>query len=278
MPQAVIVVPCYNEAARLDAAEFLNFLSRTTDIVLLFVNDGSTDETLGTLLQLHDQSPRQILIHDLPNNVGKAEAVRQGMIEAFEHGADYAGYWDADLATPLEEIERFIQTLDGQPDIHLVMGTRVRLLGRHIERKVTRHFLGRAFATVASLVLRLPVYDTQCGAKLFRVEPATRELFQQRFCSRWIFDVELLARMQAQTRLGLLPPAEEIVYECPLARWQDVAGSKLNSADFLRALLELVAIQRKYRPGRSPKPPADIPAPQIHDFPASNSSDRREAA
>ena len=122
------------------------------------------------------------------------------------------------------------------------MGSRVALLGRQIRRSGVRHFLGRAFATAASIVLRLPVYDTQCGAKLFRATPAMAELFSRPFRARWIFDVEILARMIAAAAATAQSSVNESIYEYPLERWQDVSGSRLKSHDFLVAAIDLAAI------------------------------------
>ena len=238
--RCVIVVPCYNEAARLVPHEFERFLGESPETDFVFVNDGSTDGTGAVMDALSARWPDRIRALHLQQNSGKAEAVRVGMLAGMQSaGVQYAGFWDADLATPLAAIPVFAATLDRLPRIDIVIGARVQLLGRRIERKASRHYLGRVFATGASLVLALPVYDTQCGAKLFRVNEQTTRLFEQPFGSRWIFDVEILARYLQRERNG--------VYELPVDRWQDVGDSKVKPTDFVRAAGELVKIYRHYR-------------------------------
>ena len=136
--------------------------------------------------------------------------------------------------------------LEEQADVVLVMGARVRLLGRTILRSPYRHYFGRVFATLASLTLRLPVYDTQCGAKLFRVSETTMSVFREPFLSRWIFDVEVLARLGRALGVTGRGTAGAVV-EFPLTRWTDMAGSKVRPSDFLRAGSELIRIRRHYR-------------------------------
>ncbi len=166
---------------------------------------------------------------------------------------DYVGYWDADLATPLGAIPSFTDVLEALPEMEMVFGARVRLLGRNIERQPIRHVLGRIFATVASCALRISIYDTQCGAKLFRTTPEIMALFREPFVTRWIFDVEILARLIANRRASGLDTAPEIIYELPLTEWRDVPGSKVKPRDFARATLELAWIFWKYlRPHRRP--------------------------
>jgi hypothetical protein len=159
------------------------------------------------------------------------------------------GYWDADLATPLDAIPQLCNVLHERPELALVMGSRVALLGRQIRRSPWRHFIGRTFATAASLVLGLPVYDTQCGAKLFRYSPAVAALLESPFRSRWVFDVEILARIVAATRSSGSRPAHELIYEVPLDRWQDVRGSRLRPFDFFVAAFDLAALYWRFRRG-----------------------------
>lgn len=250
--RCTVVVPCYNEAARFDTDAFERFLraDRNRFIDLLLVNDGSQDNTLAVLEALRARLPERVSILDQQPNQGKAEAVRNGMLQVIASGrAGFTGYWDADLATPLEQILDFLNLLEERPGLNIVFGARVRLLGRQIHRQALRHYLGRVFATVVSLVLRLPIYDSQCGAKLFRITPALAQVLAQPFHSRWIFDVEILARFLALHRHDARRFEQEI-YEYPLPEWTDVAGSKVKSSDFLRAITELITIYRRDLHGR----------------------------
>ena len=183
-----------------------------------------------------------------PVNGGKGEAVRSGVLAALrQEGCQYVGFWDADLATPLEMIDELAAVLATRPELAMVFGARVKLLGRKVERRAIRHYLGRIFATVVSLALRLPIYDTQCGAKLFRVTGETNVLFAEPFCSRWVFDVEIIARFIRQRRYDM-DSVQASIYEFPLPEWRDVAGSRVRPGDFLKAFLDVVKIYSRYRP------------------------------
>jgi glycosyltransferase involved in cell wall biosynthesis len=244
----MLVVPCYNEGLRLPVGLFQQFL-RGSAVHLVFVDDGSRDNTIERLRELQDGSGgdefgSQVVILKSSANQGKAEAVRMGLNFALEHAAGYVGYWDADLATPLDAILQFMQVFETRPGIDMVFGSRVKLLGRNVRRRAARHYLGRVFATVVSILLRLPIYDTQCGAKIFRVNPDTRGLTSERFLSRWVFDVEILARYIR--RLGSPALAAERIYEFPLESWEDVGGSKVKPGDFLKAFRDVARIYWRY--------------------------------
>ncbi len=246
MPETILVIPCFNEASRLRVDVFSEYLRNDPETDFLFVDDGSEDETPGMLRSLAEEAPKRITVMSLPSNRGKAEAVRLGMKRAFESGARYAGYFDADLATPLGELPRLKAVLDASDSVEMVFGSRVQLLGRNIRRRPLRHYLGRVFATVASEMLGLAVYDTQCGAKLFRSGPEIRRIFAEPFLSSWVFDVELIARWRAGERSRNLLPADRVIYEVPVDEWVDVAGSKVRASDFARALVEIARIRRRY--------------------------------
>ena len=232
-----LVVPCYNEADRLDSDAFRNFRLDADDIEFVFVNDGSRDGTQQILEALPGTVVR------LERNSGKAEAVRRGILAALNGSSDFIGFWDADLATPLSELPAFIDVMKTRPKIEMVFGARVRLLGRDISRNPSRHYIGRVGATLISSTLGLAVYDTQCGAKLFRATDTLRDVFSTPFLSRWIFDVEIIARFVQ--RWGRDRVAQTL-YEYPVTQWHDVKGSKVKSRDFIRALRDLWKIHRAY--------------------------------
>jgi dolichyl-phosphate beta-glucosyltransferase len=245
-PLCTIVVPCYNEGARLRSDAFLEFLNQHANVRFLFVNDGSTDNTLSVLQKMQEQSDGRVQILDKQPNGGKAEAVRSGMLAALEDPQiACVGFWDADLATPLDALPEFFTLLANNDRLQMVFGSRVRLLGRQVHRRATRHYLGRIFATTVSIVLRLPIYDTQCGAKLFRATPELREVLSEPFLSRWVFDVEILARYIALRR-GDTSYLREGIFEATLMRWDDVAGSKVRPGDFLKASLDVFRIYLRY--------------------------------
>ena len=202
---------------------------------------------VDVVLKLTEENPGRVSILHLPKNGGKAEAVRAGMLRALETAPAFVGFWDADLATPLAEVAHFLQIFETHPEVEVVVGSRVKLMGRSISRRASRHYLGRFAATAISNVLGIAIYDTQCGAKIFRMNDALREALGEPFLTKWIFDVEILARyIRFHRQRG--ETVETRIYELPLLTWRDVDGSKVRSRDFVRAASDLWKIERRYKP------------------------------
>ncbi len=235
----VVVVPCFNEERRFDDLAFLQ-LAAAGGIRLLFVDDGSTDRTGEILDQLALKSADIEVVH-LARNNGKAEAVRRGLQQAIESGAAVVGYFDADLATPTTELLRLLHELDAHHELNGVLGARVSRLGSHIERSAFRHYTGRVFATVASMALGVAVYDTQCGAKVFRVNPTLVAAVASPFRSAWSFDVLLCQRLFDGTS-GVPGLPIESFLEVPLEEWSDVGGSKVSLAGSLAAVWDVAVL------------------------------------
>ncbi|TWU40468.1 glycosyltransferase [Novipirellula artificiosorum] len=239
-----IVIPCFNEAMRFQEEPFAIALSANPKLHLCLVNDGSTDETERVLQAFCDKHNQRTTLISYHANRGKAEAVRAGILSCADQPYEQLGYWDADLATPIEDLPLLVNSLNHDPSLDMVLGSRVRMLGHQIERRMLRHYVGRAFATLASLSLDLPVYDTQCGAKVFRNAPWTIPLFQSPFVSGWAFDIELLSRYLVHCKQAGHQPK---LLEVPLRQWHDVAGSKVSPIDGIKASAALLRLARSHR-------------------------------
>ncbi len=244
MRNVSIVVPCFNEGRRLGAVAFRELL-QAPGVQLLFVDDGSRDDTLAILATICSGHEDRARILALPRNGGKAEAVRQGLLQALQSGASIVGFLDADLATSGAEMLRLCETLE-HSSADVALGARVALLGTRIERKALRHYLGRVFATVASLLLDLRVYDTQCGAKAFRASRLLSAVLTEPLHARWVFDVELIGRLLAGAD-GIAGLPASAFLEMPLRSWTDVPGSKLRLSHFPLIGLELLRVHLALR-------------------------------
>jgi len=245
MSKTAIVVPCFNEEKRLNTEEFVKAIDDDDSLHFIFVNDGSDDGTGGMIEKMSADRPGRMFAVSLDTNSGKAEATRRGFNMAFENGYELIGYLDADLATPICAIRDFAAIME-RNNVLMTMGSRVRLLGRDVKRSSARHYLGRLFATFASVTLNLPVYDTQCGAKLFRNSEPVRKIFATPFGARWVFDVEIIARLALAIRPGDRNDIENFIIEHPLDQWKDVAGSKIKFRDFVIGAMELAFIMLRY--------------------------------
>ncbi len=237
-----IVIPCFNEAHRLSPGPFVSFLGESADLFFILVDDGSTDQTAEKLEQISLLTGSKSTVLRLGENHGKAEAVRQGILQALKAGPSHVGYWDGDLATPLAEIRTFID-YGGDSTRKMIFGSRIQRLGADIERHWYRHYPGRLIAFWINLIIRLPVHDTQCGAKLIDAELAGK-IFAEPFISSWLFDVELFTRIIA---LHGRRQAARMIYEVPLQRWTDVGDSKISPGYLPKIPVELFRIYSKYR-------------------------------
>lgn len=235
MIDCTVVIPCYNEQHRLDRTSVAALVNGGCKVLL--VDDGSTDDTLSLLNDIAAGSDA-VSVHALERNSGKSEAVRQGLTEAMTRGCSFVAYADADFATPASEVLRLVETC-ATASHRVVIGSRVALMGHDIQRSNARHYTGRLFATASSLVLGFPVYDTQCGAKVFATDSALHEALAQPFLGRWSFDVELLGRLAVRGTDGFL--------EVPLSEWREVGGSKLGLVDSVRSTVELIGVRRSLR-------------------------------
>lgn len=238
-PKTCIVIPCYNESERLDFRAINSYLETRPQVHVLFVNDGSTDSTSKVISEsIAHQKQCSFLNQEV--NQGKSEAVRQGLNWGWNQGFEWVGFWDADMATPLEEIEWLysFSNLEKQP---YILGSRVARLGSNIERTMFRHYSGRIFATLISYGLGWKVHDSQCGAKLMHI--SLKELFETPFKTRWLFDVEILLRIKNKYGIEGIQFCQEV----PIRKWRDVAGSKIGTFDFIKVPYQIWKVFNSYK-------------------------------
>lgn len=234
-----IVIPSYNEELRLPLDKYRTFLSKNKDSLICFVNDGSSDNTLGALEELRKEFNANTEVISNQRNLGKAETVRNGInycTKKFD--LEYIAYLDADLSTSLKECLSL--TSHFKKDIQFVFGSRIMKIGSKIKRSQLRFLIGRFIATIISNILKLPVYDTQCGCKIFKTELAVT-IFKTPFISKWLFDVEIFQRIiilygrkKALTRM----------LEAPLKKWIDCDKSKVKLSYFFNIWTDLYLINR----------------------------------
>ena len=240
-----LVVPCYNEATRLNTMAFLGAVDQNAALHLIFVNDGSQDKTLDRLEALQSLRPDKVTVIDLPQNGGKAEAVRQGLLAAAGLDLEYVGYWDADLATPMYAIEDMIKVADRLPNLQVVFGSRRNIIGHKIYRTLSRRLVSRFCASLASMAVGLPLGDTQCGAKVIRNSAALRQSILRPFTATWLFDVELFTRIA-----HACAQPNRSFFEFPLVEWDEIPGSKVTSGAIVKSglvMLRLIAFEYSLR-------------------------------
>ena len=235
----VLVIPCYNEEKRLKASEIYRCVDMLNCTVVL-VDDGSTDRTLNIISAIADHDPLHIHVHSLTKNMGKGEAVRQGVHIGFKLGATEIAFCDADFSVDAVDLLRLFNKLDAAPHLDAVIGSRMAISGSVIERSYLRHISGRIFATIVTLILKKRIYDTQCGSKVFRVNSVVSRAFSETFISRWAFDVEVIGRIFTQ-REHTTPTTS--IEEVPLQRWVAQPGSKLTFIQQGITVLELLKIR-----------------------------------
>ena len=237
-PSLTVVIPCYNEAERLDEAPLLAFLDGCAEASLLFVDDGSTDATADRLAAIAAARPARIDVLSLRPNGGKAEAVRRGMLTALERGAGVVGYLDADLSTPPGEILRLRAAFE-RPGIEAVLGSRVALLGNghRAERgpplpraRLRQRGGGDPARARLRHAVRRQAVPCLAGLAGGAGDPVHLPLGVRRRAARAAPDRRRGRPRRCRSRA---------VVEVPLTTWHDVKGSKLSPVAMARSLVDL---------------------------------------
>jgi dolichyl-phosphate beta-glucosyltransferase len=236
-PTYSIVIPAYNESARLGATleKVLAYVhAQRWDAEVIVVNDGSRDNTAEIVRTFAAKDPSLRLVEN-PGNRGKGYSVRNGMLNA---RGQIVLFTDADLSSPIEEAPKLFRALGDGADIAL--GSRWLRAETQTQRQpLHRQLFGRIFNLVLRLTLGLQFKDTQCGFKAFK-QPAVQAIFPLQKIERWGFDPEILflARKlgfkvkevsvawghSGDTRINPLVDGSRMVMEMLRIRWYDLRG------------------------------------------------------
>lgn len=200
MKTVSFIIPVYNEQNRIHKTmEALNTLTLSKELTLtevIFVDDGSTDDTLflvkrakTTILKRFKKRYKntKITILSYRKNRGKGFAIKQGMIHTT---ADYALFFDADMSTPLSQIEKFVPFMKN--DIAVIIGTRKNGKSTVIlHQPLIREMMGRMFTKIARYILQVETSDFTCGFKAFS-KVAREQIFSLSQIKRWGYDGEIM--------------------------------------------------------------------------------------
>ena len=231
MPQYSIIIPAYNESARLGSTldRVLNYVSaKQWDTEIIVVNDGSRDNTADLVRQYATSNPHLRLLEN-PGNRGKGYSVRNGVLNA---SGEFLLFSDADLSAPIEEAPKLFAAIIAGADV--AIGSRWLRPELQTQRQsVLRQFYGRAFNIALRVVLGINIKDTQCGFKAF-TRAAGQRIFPQQQIERWGFDPELLY---------LARKSKMKIAEVPVA-WAHVEGTRISPLrDGLRMFGEVLKIR-----------------------------------
>jgi len=236
-PKYSIVIPAYNESARIPATlrSVLDCIrSRGWDAEVVVVNDGSRDSTAEIVREIARTAP-EIRLLENPQNCGKGYSVRNGLLHAL---GEVVMFTDADLSSPIEEAEGLFAEIAHGADI--AIGSRWLATSRQTHRQpLYRQFFGRCFNLLTRMVMDLPFADTQCGFKAF-TRSAAQTVFQLQTIERWGFDPEILFialkrgyqirevpvswAHDARTRISYLRDGLQMLKELAIVRWNALLG------------------------------------------------------
>lgn len=241
----VLIVPAYNEEHRLGDGSYFRQIQEQGSIRFIFVNDGSTDQTASLLKNLCHQVNGRVI--DLEQNSGKAEAIRQGLLISLDEDSfEYVGFLDCDRAFSVDSVSDFIKkakiVLSTEKSIDAVISSRIKLSGREVLRKASRHYISRILITLIGFSVPNLPYDSQSGLKIFRKTTQLEDALSRPFSTKWFFDIELFIRTNWLE--------ENRVWEEPVISWVDIDGSHLNWKKFpglLREIWKIIKIGRANR-------------------------------
>ncbi len=175
--KGLLIVPVYNEVDRLDIKSWAR-ISNSKSFDILFVDDGSTDESYSMLRQMQVKNPR-ISIKKLMKNRGKGNVIYEGIKLSKKLGYNYVGLMDADLSVLPSNLTFGLTKILENSRLFMVSGARIQLAGWNVERTYFRRWAGRLIATLISLVTGITIYDPQSPCKWFNLSNIPIKYFKR---------------------------------------------------------------------------------------------------
>ena len=239
MNKILMIVPCFNEEKRFNIAYWKEIINEIGTVDFLFIDDGSSDSTFMKIKELSTLTNCYSQKNDI--NSGKGKTLNNAFSSAVDQNYKIIGFIDSDGAFKLADIKRIItlaEQLIFNKKFEAVFSSRINLAGRSIKRKRLRHYISRAIYTILNFIVKMPLYDTQSGFKLYENSLEWRKVFKEEFKTRWFFDIETL------TLFRKLHNRDSRTWEEPLDNWSDVPGSNLNKGNVLRILRDIFIVLR----------------------------------
>lgn len=241
MKEIALIIPCFNENKRLKIKELSSFIITYESLIdFYFVDDGSTDLTSVTIKSLLNKSePNNIFLTTLVKNIGKGNAIREGIFLARKKGYKFYGFIDGDLEIPLDQILKlYLSLLNTNKNIAIS----VRSLKQKFNLTKPRTIISIIMVSIANKILKfeIPINDSQCGCKLFKNE-VVDICFDERFHSQWLFDLEIFLRLRNKIK-----DARSEIQQVPLTNLNIVSNSTLKWSRNFKILEQLWQINFVY--------------------------------
>jgi len=237
-----IIVPCYNEEKRLNFNQFYQFSQQNKEYQILFVDDGSTDETLNILKKLSFSS-ENISYINYKKNKGKSYAVRSGVLNILENNKlenTYIGFLDADLSISTTDIEKLYNTAILNPQLGFIYYMKDKK--HYYTKKYLRYIISNILKIMNEKIYNIKIDDTQCGCKIFKSNVA-EIIFKEEFKSKWLFDLEIFLRLIDNYDKSYL---DHFSYGIRNIKIKYAEKSKIKARIFLQITFDYIKIYRKY--------------------------------
>lgn len=241
MNSTLIAVPCFNEEERFNQSYWKDICKILSDVNFVFIDDGSLDKTFEVISGMTSLSNCSVLRNEY--NLGKAKSILQSFSRDSAKNYDVVGFIDSDGAFDKNDIEKNVRSCHNlfyDQDFEAIFSSRIQLAGRKINRKRVRHYISRVIYTLLNFKLKIPLYDTQSGFKLYKNSAFWRKALNQEPKTRWFLDIELILEFRRQNNRN------PKIWEEPLETWIEVPGSKIKINNYLRVLKDLLVLVFRY--------------------------------